>query len=199
MQLERYDEASGRRVRLTEDERDDLLRTYTDNHDPQRYIGLGLMAFCGLRSQEAVRVTPSDIRDSDDVDRTFLHVEDRKASRERRIPMPEDFVGEIREYVRNQNIGYNESILGVTPRTLRRWVKRSAMAQSQKNNDLDWQYVGPHDLRRTWGHLLLKAHVPEFQVMDWGGWGDWETFNKHYAGKHDDRDQDDRADKANWL
>lgn len=199
MQLERYDEAGGRRVRLTKHERERLLKTYRDNHDPQRYIGLGLMAYCGCRSQEAVDTRPTDLRDSDEADRTFLHIDDRKAGRERKTPMSDDFVEQVRHYICTQKIDSRDSILGVTTRTVRRWVKRAALSRAAIEDDLRWQYVGPHDLRRTWGHLLIREHVHPAQVMDWGGWGDWETFNKHYLGKHDDLDQHHRALKVSWL
>lgn len=54
VQLERYDEAEGRRVRLTHGERERLFDFYRDRHDIHRYIRLALMGYCGVRSQEAV-------------------------------------------------------------------------------------------------------------------------------------------------
>jgi len=31
-----------------------------------------------------------------------------------------------------------------------------------------WQYLGPHDLRRTWGHLMIEAEVHPAMLMEWG-------------------------------
>lgn len=199
MQLENYHEAEGKRVRLTEKERDRLLKLYKDKHDPRRYIGLGLMAYCGCRSQEAVDARPTDVIDSDETDRTFLRIYDGKHGSERMTPMSNDFAREIRHYTDTRRIDYRDSILSVTTRTLRRWVKRAALMRAAKEEDMRWQYVGPHDLRRTWGHLMIEGEVHPALVMEWGGWGDWETFDRHYLGKHSEEVQNRQASRVSWL
>lgn len=201
MLLENYDNRKdGKRVRLTEKERDRLLKLYKDNHDTRRYIGLGLMAYCGCRSQEAVDVRPTDIIDSDEAARTFLRIYDGKHGSERLTPMSDEFAEEIRHYTETWRIDYRDSILDVTTRTLRRWVKRAARMRAATEEDDRWQYLGPHDLRRTWGHLLItEEEVHHALVMEWGGWGDWETFAQHYLGPHSEKAQHDQASRVSWL
>lgn len=197
MQLENYDEADGRRVRLTEGERDDLLQFYLENHDTRRYIGLALMAHCGCRSQEAVDVRLTDIVDGDETGRKFLRIPEGKGSKERMTPITGDLAGRIEGY--SDKKAPTESVLDVTTRTLRRWVKRAAQHRAAETSDNRWQYLGPHDLRRTWGHLMLEAEVLPSVLMQWGGWEDYETFQKHYLGKHSEQVQAREAGKVRWL
>lgn len=195
MQLETYDDMDGRRVRLTDGERDRLLGEY--NHDTRRQIGLALMARCGCRCQEAVDVRVRDIRDGDVTDRTFLRIPDGKGGKERQTPMPQNLTGMIRAHTNNKSP--DDFVLEVTTRTLRRWVVRAAEQRAAKEDDRRWQYVRPHDLRRTWGHLMLEEEVLPSVLMQWGGWEDYETFKKHYLGKHSEKVMAAEASKVGWL
>jgi len=195
MQLENYDEADGRRVRLTASERDRLLGEY--DHDPRRKIGLALMARCGCRSQEAVDVRPRDLVRGDDTERWFLRIPAGKGGKERQTPIPNDLKGMVQAHAADLEPG--DRVLDVTTRTLRRWVRRAAEQRAAAENDERWQYVGPHDLRRTWGHLMLEADVLPSVLMQWGGWEDYETFQQHYLGKHSEKIQAREAGKVSWL
>lgn len=195
MQLENYDARDGRRVRLTESERDRLLSVYQSGS--KKHVALSLMAQCGCRCQEAVDVRPIDVIEGDDTDRTFLRIAEGKGKKERQTPMPEGLAGSINAIA--HSINPTDSVLGVTTRTARRWVKRAAEQCAAETNDGRWQYVGPHDLRRTWGHLALEAEVLPSVLMQWGGWEDYETFQRHYLGKHSETVQAREAKKVNWL
>jgi len=195
MQLETYDAADGRRVRLTDDERDRLLEEYAN--DPRREVGLALMARCGCRSQEAVDVRPRDVVQGDETDQWFLRIPEGKGGKERQTPCPVDLAGMVR--VLGNDLDDDEPVLGVTTRTLRRWVGRAAEQRADVEEDPRWRYVGPHDLRRTWGHLMLEADVLPSVLMQWGGWEDYETFQKHYLGKHSELIQAREADKVEWI
>jgi integrase len=48
--------------------------------------------------------------------------------------------------------------------------------------DEGWQYLGFHDLRRTWAMQLLGGDVDAMVVCNRGGWSDLETFLDHYRG-----------------
>jgi len=196
MQLENYDKLDGRRVRLTATERDNLLQFYLDNHDTRRYIGLALMAHCGCRSQEAVDVRPIHIVEGDETDQKFLRIPEGKGSKERMTPITDDLAGRIDGFAGDNR---TEPVLDVTTRTLRRWVKRAAQHRAAETGDTRWQYVGPHDLRRTWGHLMLEDEVLPSVLMQWGGWEDYETFQKHYLGKHSEQVQAREAGKVSWI
>lgn len=197
MQLETYDDRDGRRVRLTAAERDRLLGVYDQRNDTCRYLALALMARCGCRSQEAIDVRPVDLVRGDTTARTFLRIPEGKGDKERQTPIPGELAGEIRGYSRD--LDPDENVLGVTTRTIRRWVRRAAEERAAEENDERWMYVGAHDLRRTWGHLMLEAEVLPSVLMQWGGWNDYETFQKHYLGKHSEEVQAREAEKVTWL
>ncbi|WP_343218003.1 tyrosine-type recombinase/integrase [Haloplanus salinarum] len=65
--------------------------------------------------------------------------------------------------------------------------------------DDGWTYFGPHDLRRTWGTLLVEREVEPGLVMEWGGWEDWETFREHYLGAYSLDAQGRGREKVGWL
>lgn len=195
MQLETYDDMDGRRVRLTESERDRLLETVSG--DTRKEIAFGLMSRCGLRSQETVSVRPIDVVQGDETDQWFLRIPEGKGGKERQTPIPNDLAGMIRAV--SGNLEPDEPVVDVTTRTLRRWVTRVGQELAATENDDRWLYLGPHDLRRTWGHLALEAEVLPSVLMQWGGWEDYETFQKHYLGKHSEEVQAREAEKVNWL
>jgi integrase len=67
--------------------------------------------------------------------------------------------------------------------TVYRWFERAAQRRLEATGDKGWQYVGPHDLRRSWGRHILERGVIASVVMEWGGWNDWETFRDHYLSE----------------
>lgn len=195
MQLESFKQADGRRVRLNANERDRLLDVY--RHDARRRIGLALMARCGCRCQEAVDVRPRDVFFDQETGRQFLRIPEGKGSKERETPIPDELAGRIEAYTDSH--APDQLVLGVTTRTLRRWVVHAANELRSETGDERWRHVRPHDLRRTWGHLSLEAEVLPSVVMQWGGWEDYDTFQKHYLGKHSLRIQAREAKKVEWL
>jgi len=195
MQLETYDKADGRRVRLTADELDRLLAEYDTN--TTRQIALALMGRCGCRSKEALDAKKRDVVQGE-TGRWFLRIPSGKGGKERQTPMPADLAGMIR--VQTEQKDPDETILGIkNTRTLRKWVKKAADARRAAEDDDRWKYVAPHDLRRTWGHLMLESEVLPSVLMQFGGWEDYETFQKHYLGKHSETVQDREAGKVDWL
>jgi integrase len=155
------------------------------------------MARCGCRSQEAIDVRPVDVVRGDETGRWFLRIPEGKGDKERQTPMPGDLAGLCRAL--GDNVQPDDPIIDVTTRTLRRWVSRAAEQLAATENDDRWCYLGPHDLRRTWGHLMLEAEVLPSVLMQFGGWEDYETFQKHYFGKHSEQVQAREADKVAWL
>lgn len=195
MQLETYDEADGRRVRLTADERDRLLGEYSN--ETRREIGLALMARCGARCQEAVDVRVRDIRQGDATNMDFLRIEEGKGGKERMTPLPSNLAGMIKAHTNARDP--DDYVLDIGTRTLRRWVVRAAEQRAAKEKDERWMYVRPHDLRRTWGHLMLEEEVLPSVLMQWGGWEDYDTFKKHYLGKHSEKVMAEQAAKVGWI
>ncbi|WP_255169207.1 tyrosine-type recombinase/integrase [Natrononativus amylolyticus] len=162
MQLGTDDTADGRRVRLTETERDRLLAVYDD--EPTKQVALAFVARCGCRVREATDVRPRDVYQGDETGQWFLRMPGEK---ERQTPMPTALAGMVR--VLSQGLEPDDRVLEGTPRTVRRWVGSAAAELAEDDTDDRWLYVGPHDLRRTWGHLALEAEVLPSVLMQWGG------------------------------
>jgi integrase len=85
--------------------------------------------------------------------------------------------------VRGETIAADEPLVDRDAKTIYRWTKRAADRCRAESDEEGWQFVTPHDLRRTWGTQLLEAGVLPSVVMAWGGWEDWETFRDHYLGE----------------
>jgi len=62
-----------------------------------------------------------------------------------------------------------------------------------------WRFVGPHDLRRSWGVRLLEAGVLPSVVMELGGWEDWQTFRDHYLAEFSPEALRRERQKVSWL
>jgi len=86
-----------------------------------------------------------------------------------------------------------------SPRTTRRWVTTARERLYTDTGDDGWTCLGPHDLRRTWGTLLVEREVESGLVMAWDGWEDWDTFREHYLGAYSLDAQQRGMGKVDWL
>lgn len=84
-------------------------------------------------------------------------------------------------------------------RTIRRWVTTTAAKLQEETGDVGWQYLGAHDLRRTWATALSDADVDPLLVIDWGGWNDLETFLEHDKGAFSPDAHRRERRKVDWL
>jgi len=84
-------------------------------------------------------------------------------------------------------------------RTFERWVHHAGDRLRAETGDEGWQFVTPHDLRRSWGTLLVEDDVEPGIIMEWGGWEDWETFREHYLGAYSMKKQRMEQEKVSWL
>ncbi|MFW5900386.1 MAG: site-specific integrase, partial [Halodesulfurarchaeum sp.] len=84
-------------------------------------------------------------------------------------------------------------------RQVRNWVREAADRVRAATDDEGWRFVTPHDLRRSWGTLLVDADVEPGMIMVWGGWEDWETFREHYLGAYSMKKQKEEQQKVEWL
>lgn len=193
MQLDTFEEGNGFRVWLNTEERDRLLEEY--DADPYRQISIELMGLCGCRVTEVLKVTRNSVR-MDSSGHWFLHLSSGSDGG-RKTPMPSNLAGKIRASAATLDGG--EPIFNTTSRTLRRWVLRAAEQRAEAENDERWHYVGPQDLRLTWGDLLLKSRVQPSIVMSWGGWTSYENFLNHFSREHSDGDHRQEAERVDWL
>lgn len=185
MQLE-PNPSKGMKVRLNSDELSKLVGVYED--DPRKKIALRLMSDAGLRSFEVLRVAPKDVvrMDVDSNDEWKLRVWEGKGEKFRETYLPQDLKTELKAYSNAVGISSNEPVIDVSKRTLQRWVRTAASDVQEDTDDEGYQYVSTHDLRRSWGHLLIENDVLPTLVQQWGGWDDWRTFRDHYLGEHGD-------------
>jgi integrase len=63
--------------------------------------------------------------------------------------------------------GPDDSLISRTTRTVRDWVTTIGERLAADTGDEGWTSVEPHDLRRTWGTLLVDEAEPGL-VMEWG-------------------------------
>jgi len=191
MQLKNYDQKDGKKVWLTADELGEFVESVTD--DEHRFA-IGLLARSGLRGQEALDVTPDDLVEGPSGKR--VRVWHGKGDKYRETPIPTEF------FWMGKSLGdrSDEPILSTEhTRTLRRWVSRAADEMFDETDDVGWSFLGPHDLRRSWGTLLIQNDVEPLLVMDWGGWDNFRTFRDHYMDVHSAEFQREEVEKVEWL
>lgn len=189
-----HDEEDGRKCWLSDDELDDVLDEPTDS---ERRIALALMGRCGLRKDELLRVEPRDLVDGPSG--VHLQVESAKTDVHREPPVPGDLVTRIRTFTDAVDAGAGEPVVDVSKRTVERWVDRAADRRRDATDDPSWRYLTPHDLRRTWGTLLLEHGVEPGMVMEWGGWSSWTSFRDSYLGEFSPAAVSRERDKVEWL
>jgi integrase len=93
----------------------------------------------------------------------------------------------------------DEPLVDVDASTVYDWVARARARCRAATGDEGWRYVGPHDLRRSWGVRLLEAGVLPSVVMDIGGWEDWQTFRDHYLAEFSPEALRRERQKVGWL
>lgn len=194
MQLKDYESKDGKRVWLTVEEVEQLLGA-TANTRQKIALGLGIRS--GLRRSEIIQVTPQDIVDTP----AGLHVRvwDGKGDKYRETPLSLSLHSTIDAYADVRAESGDVPLVDVQTRTVERWVKNAAETCLGEIDDVGWKFLTPHDLRRTWGTLLVEAGVEPGMIMEWGGWEDWETFREHYLGAYSAEMQRQQLEKVDWL
>jgi integrase len=176
MRLKDYPEKDGKRVWLSKQEMQ-LLISNVDEGNLKAEAALLLGGRCGLRRAEIAEVTPADIVRTTHGD--VVRVWEGKGSKYREVPAPDGLV----TLLRHAALEPDEAIVDVADSTIYKYVKRARARCRTETGDEGWQYLGPHDLRRSWGVLVLEAGVLPSVVMEWGGWTDWTTFRDHYLAE----------------
>jgi len=191
MRLKDYDERGGKRVWLSEQEVG-LFLEEADDKGEHRAAFL-LAARCGLRRKEFVKITPSDIV-SNDTGR-IVRVWEGKGDKYREVPCPDDLTNLVLGMGRDPG----DALVTVDPSTIYDWVAKVRGRCRERTRDDGWQYLGPHDLRRSWGVRLLESGVLPSVVMEWGGWEDWQTFRDHYLAEFSPEALRRERGKVGWL
>jgi len=197
MRLKDYDEKDGKRVWLSESEISLLLDNLKDDAE-QQAAGI-LLARCGLRRKE---VTGDDekpgIRSTDIVSTDHgqvVRVWHGKGDKYREVPAPDRLTNVVLGMGRDPD----QPLVSVAASTTYDWVQRARERAHAETGDDGWLFVGPHDLRRSWGVRLLEGGVLPSVVMEWGGWEDWETFRDHYLAEFSPEALRRERGKVAWL
>lgn len=195
MNLENYDDQDGMKAWLSEQEVQQLLGQFEDT---EKRIAVSLAVRCGLRSAEVLDIAPEHVADTDAG--TMLRVwESAKTGEYRETPIPPNLATTIRTVGDVREQPTDAPLVDATTRTLRRWMDRATSDLLDETDDDGWQFVGMHDLRRTWATSLRSADVDAMVVCDWGGWDDLQTFLDHYRGTHTPEAQLREREKVGWL
>lgn len=191
MRLKDYDERDGKRVWLSEKEIGLLLDHYRDKNEES--AAAILMARCGLRRQEVVDVAPAHLVSTEHGH--VVRVWHGKGDQYREVPAPD----QLTTLALGMGNEADEPLVSVADSTLYDWVQRARERVHAETGDKGWLFVGPHDLRRSWGVRLLEAGVLPSVVMEWGGWEDWQTFRDHYLAEFSPEALRRERGKVGWL
>jgi integrase len=181
MKIEPHKEDDGYKVWLSEREQQTLLDYYDEQ--PVRKLALWL-ALHGLRGDELIDVCFQDFREMDvSEERYVLRVRDGKTGY-RECPVSNDLYSLAKTIKNLQSLRKDEPIVDYSKSSVRNWVQWAA-EDLQEREGKHWEYVRPHDLRRTWAtqtYWSIKTNRSREVVMEWGGWIDVQTFTQNYLG-----------------
>lgn len=150
---------------LSEREVEKLLDQFEDT---ERRIAVDLAVRYGLQSAEVLDVAPEHIVDTDAG--TMLRVwSSAKTGKYRETPISPNLSTTIRTVGDVRGTSTDEPVVNASMRTLRRWMVDATEVLREETSEPGWQYVGMHDLRRTWTTSLRSADVGAMVVCDSGG------------------------------
>jgi integrase len=195
MRLKDYDSRDGKRVWLSEQEVQLLLQHADDRGEVT--IAMQLMARAGLRRQEVVDVQFADAVDTDTG--PVIRVWEGKGDKYRETPIARTLLTTIDNLRQFDDREPDAHVVQADPSTLYDWVRRARQRCRAETGDEAWQFVGPHDLRRSWGVRLLESGVLPSVVMEFGGWSDWSTFRNHYLAEFSPEALRRERGKVSWL
>jgi integrase len=195
MMTEEYDDQDGRRVWLSRDEVDALLKVVDD---PLRKVAFRLAAECGLRTHEIVEVRPDHVVDGGEAGQ-MLVVPEGKGEKYREAPIPDSLADLVDAAASFGGVENGDVLVDRSTRALRNWVEAVREELVEQTGEDRWRFLTFHDLRRTWAGQLANADVDETVALRWGGWNDLDTFLNHYRGEATEKAQARERGKVEWL
>jgi integrase len=192
MRLDDYEEKDGKKVWLSSGEMSRAIDAAEPGNRRQK-ITLLLAGRCGLRRAELLEVCPRDIVRTDHGD--VVRVWEGKNDQYREVAAPDELIHQVRAVDRAPD----EPLVDVGTTTAYKYVRRVGEKLAGELDDRGWQYLGPHDLRRSWAVLLLERGVLPAVVMEFGGWNDWQTFRDHYLAEFSPEALRRERGKVEWL
>lgn len=190
---------NGMRVYLSPDDYETMIAAAENR---QIKMGMKTMGRMGLRINE-LDFGPDNVREStnENVDILFLTIygkdsKGRDAGGKRRdVWMPRDLYDELEEYRRIKGFSEDLGYFPKSPRTMSRYMKKTAENAVLKTGNEDYGYVTNHDFRAYFAtNMLLRENVDVETVMELGGWVDRETMDPYINASFDDIIQDSLAE-----
>jgi integrase len=191
MFAEPFSDEEGFRIWLDQDEADKLIQRARDREERLAFR-LGLRS--GLRVSEIVSVQAKDVVDTSAGAR--VRVWDSKGQEYRETPTTKDVLAQAETIADLE--GPTETLVDRSER----WVQRHLDAVTEQlaaEDDEMWEYVTPHDMRRTWATLMSAEIDDPLLIMDFGGWERLDTFLEHYRGSYSPDVQRRQLAQVDWL
>lgn len=191
MILNEYKNKDGFRIVLNDDERRKVLSKCNDKDVCNTWI---LASFCGLRRAEIGSLRYGDIlrRDGGDY---VVRIKNGKGDKYRETPIPDKYAYKLRAEQEADNKQDTDKIID---KSMRHISRRFGDVVDSLDDDR-YKHVTLHDGRRTWANALLDQGVQPLQVMEWGGWADWQTFRDHYLTEFTEKKQKEEIEKVDWI
>lgn len=191
MFAEPFENEEGFRIWLDQSEVS-LLLSRTESQTEEIAFTLGVRS--GLRCEEITEVEAQDVVDTSAGPR--IRIRDSKGKAYRETPTTESIRSTAQTYAELQ--GPEARLVDYSKRWVQRHLDRVTEQLAEEHDEM-WEYVTPHDLRRTWATSLAASDVDPLLVCDWGGWSDLETFLEHYRGTYSPDVQRRELEKVDWL
>jgi len=195
MQLEPF-ENDGYAVWLSEDEQDQLLEQVKEK--PKRQLAFRALLH-GLRTDELRWVRISKLRELETEQEAYKLTVSEGKTGYREVPVSRKMVEQMRLVKNVTSTRKDRPLITTGNRGIRRWMERARDELAEETGESNWQYVSPHDLRRTWAthtyYSLDAANAREI-VMRWGGWSSADTFRSNYLGRETDEMAAEMMDAA---
>lgn len=198
-------------VWLEADEADELVdaaeRVAKDNPRMdgwQRRLAVRTGRDTGIRSFEYPQIRPKDIRRSPDGETYLMHIERGKdtengVGKSRDVPIPSELERELYRFSQERGLNDDEPFFDVHEKTIQQWVKDAALLLAEETGNDDWEKVSSHDLRRYWGHTLLRRRGINPQALcQAGGWSDVDQMLT-YLTELDDREVVSAFKEVKWV
>ena len=191
MFAEPFTDEDGFRIWLDKDEADEIIRRAKDREERLAFR-LGLRS--GLRVSEIVDVEAKDVVDTSAGAR--VRVWESKGSEYREAPTTKDVLASAETIADYEDP--ETKLVQMSTRTVQRRLDRVTDELADDGDEM-WQYVTPHDLRRTWATLMSAEIDDPLLIMDFGGWERLDTFLEHYRGSYSPDVQRRELSKVDWL
>jgi integrase/recombinase XerD len=154
---------------------EELEKLYDVAENDRDYILMKVTAKHGLRNSEAISLQPKHIQ----IKHKFIDIRESKKGKDRLIPIPDNFIGELEVYLNHFDDGdylfpSKRSDSHLTPRAFQKKVRKysveaglypDGVSQDQVGNLPYQDRIVPHTLRHTYATRLLKQGVPMAEVQ----------------------------------